>query len=59
MENDLSAIALRILTSGIPISRKGGSFLGQVVVDPSPMTDKQARWFEQLAAKAGIEWEVA
>lgn len=59
MDNDNSAIALRILTSAIPLSRKAGSFLGQIVVDDTPLTPKQAAWFEQLAAKAGIEWEAA
>ncbi len=33
------AIALEILTRGVRLTRRSGSFLGQLVVDPSPMTE--------------------
>lgn len=49
--------ALAILSSDAKISRKGGSFLGQCAVDASPLTERQATWFQQLAQKAGLEAE--
>ena len=48
-------VALAILSSECSLSRKAGSFLGQCVVDESPLTDKQETWFLQLAEKAGVE----
>lgn len=56
-DNVLRITALAILTESERLSRKAGSFLGQCVADPAPLTDKQADWFEQLAERAGIEWE--
>ena len=53
------AIALQILTSSVPLTRKGGSFLGQCVVDASPLSERQHEWFGQLALKAGIDLEGA
>lgn len=47
-------LALAILTHGERLTRKSGSFLGQLVVDPTPMTSKQVDWFEQLAERAGL-----
>lgn len=49
--------ALAILERGERLTRKGGSFLGQVVVDPRPLTPKQAEWFHQLAERAGVAVE--
>jgi len=46
--------ALALLTSDTPMTRKAGSFLGQLVVDPSPMTDAQAAWLEKLLERAGL-----
>lgn len=44
-----------------PMTRKAGSFLGQLVVDSTPMTEKQADWFATLLERAGLpplnEWE--
>ena len=51
--------ALAILSSDAKISRKGGSFLGQCAVDATPLTERQATWFQQLAQKAGLEVEMA
>lgn len=48
-------MALAILANGERLTRKAGSFLGQLVVDPTPLTEAQAGWFEQLAERAGIE----
>ena len=47
-------MSLAILTKGERLTRRSGSFLGQLVVDPTPMTEAQADWFEQLAERAGL-----
>lgn len=47
-------MALEILTRGVRLTRKSGSFLGQLIADPTPMSDAQVEWFEQLAERAGL-----
>ena len=47
-------LALAILTKGERLTRKSGSFLGQLVCDPTPMSTAQADWFAQLAERAGL-----
>lgn len=47
-------LALEILKRGVRLTRKSGSFLGQLVADPQPMTPAQVEWFEQLAERAGL-----
>ncbi len=37
-----------------PMTRKAGSFLGQLVVDATPMTEKQADWLATLLDRAGL-----
>ncbi len=49
--------ALQILQCESRLTRKAGSFLGQLAVDASPMTEKQLLWFGQLAERAGVEVE--
>lgn len=51
---NLRVTALAVLSSGERISRKAGSFLGQIVAEPLPLTESQATWFEQLVARAGL-----
>lgn len=46
--------ALALLTSGSTLTRKAGSFLGQTVVDPTPLTEAQAGWLEALLDRAGL-----
>lgn len=46
--------AIQILTTSEKLTRKAGSFLGQLIVDPTPMTPAQAEWFTKLAARAGV-----
>lgn len=48
------ALALALLTSGEGISRRGGSFLGQLVVDDGPLTPKQFDWLRSLAERADL-----
>lgn len=47
--------ALHILAHGERLTRRSGSFLGQLVCDPTPMSAAQAEWFGQLAKRAGID----
>jgi hypothetical protein len=48
------AAALALLTRGERLTRKAGSFLGQLVVDPTPMTEAQANWLATLLDRAGL-----
>lgn len=50
-------VALEILVHGERLTRKAGSFLGQCVVDPSPLSPAQTEWFATLAERAGISLE--
>ena len=51
---DHRAAALALLTSNHRLSRKAGSFLGQLVVDPSPMSEAQADWLTKLLDREGL-----
>ncbi|USU09994.1 hypothetical protein NF700_06980 [Sphingomonadaceae bacterium OTU29MARTA1] len=46
--------ALALLTAGTRLSRKAGSFLGQCVVDPTPLSPKQEDWLTTMLARAGL-----
>ena len=46
--------ALAILNSETKLSRKEGGFLGQIAVDPNPLTPKQAEWLAKLFERAGL-----
>ena len=48
------AAALALLNLGTRLSRKAGQFLGQISVDPSPLSDAQAHWLDSLLEKAGL-----
>lgn len=37
-----------------PLSRAGGSFIGQCAVDPQPLTDKQKSWILKLLERAEL-----
>lgn len=50
-------LALDILNSGCRLTRRAGSFCGQVAVDPTPLTQAQAEWLDQLAERAGFGLE--
>ncbi|MEP9402220.1 hypothetical protein [Sphingomonas sp. VNH70] len=51
----VAKVALALLSANNPpLSRKAGSFLGQLVVDPTPLTEKQAAWFATLLERAGL-----
>ena len=51
---DHRAAALALLNDGGRLTRKAGSFLGQLVVDPSPMTPAQANWLATLLERADL-----
>lgn len=51
-----AAIALLNACSqgAIALTRKAGSFLGQLVADDMPMTPAQSDWLDKLLEKAGL-----
>lgn len=51
------AASLAILSASGHLTRKAGSFLGQIVADDAPLTARQIDWFVQLADRAGVEVE--
>ncbi|KQM24830.1 MULTISPECIES: hypothetical protein [unclassified Sphingomonas] len=51
----VATAALELLrANNPPMTRKAGSFLGQLVVDATPMTEKQADWLATLLDRAGL-----
>ena len=46
--------ALALLNGGFRLSRKAGQFLGQIAVDPAPLSELQADWLAKLLDKAGL-----
>lgn len=51
--SDHRAAALALLNGNHRLSRKAGQFLGQLAVDPSPMSEAQADWLDKLLERAG------
>lgn len=51
---DASGAALALLNGSERLSRKAGSFLGQCVVDPTPLTEAQSAWLATLLERAGL-----
>lgn len=48
------AAALALLTSDARLTRKAGQFLGQLAVDPMPLSESQRDWIETLLDRAGL-----
>ena len=46
--------ALALLTGDHRLSRKAGQFLGQLAVDPAPLSEAQADWLGKLLDRAGL-----
>lgn len=46
--------ALALLNGSDRWSRKEGGFLGQLTVDASPLTDKQAQWLGAMLKRAAL-----
>jgi hypothetical protein len=48
------AAALALLNGEYRLSRKAGQFLGQLVVDASPVSEAQANWLAKLLERADL-----
>lgn len=46
--------ALALLNSDYRLTRKTGGFLGQLAVDPSPLSGAQVKWLANLLKLAGL-----
>ncbi len=46
--------ALALLNGDHRLSRKAGQFLGQLAVDPTPMSEAQAAWLAKLLDRANL-----
>jgi hypothetical protein len=46
--------ALALLTGGHRLTRKAGQFLGQLAVDPEPLSDAQSGWLANLLKRNGL-----
>lgn len=46
--------ALGLLNKGDRLTRKAGSFLGQLAVDATPMSPAQREWLATLLSRAGL-----
>lgn len=46
--------ALALLTGHYRLTRKAGQFLGQIAVDPAPMSEAQADWLAKLLDRNGL-----
>lgn len=46
--------AIALLSGSHRLSRKAGQFLGQLCVDPAPMSEAQADWLAKLLDRAGL-----
>lgn len=51
---DHRTAALVLLNGGFRLSRKAGQFLGQIAVDPSPLSELQNGWLATLLERAGL-----
>ena len=48
------AASLAVLNSDARLTRKAGSFLGQLAVDPTPMSEAQESWLATLLDRGGL-----
>ena len=46
--------ALALLNLSQRLSRKAGQFLGQLAVDPAPMSELQSEWLAKLLHRANL-----
>ena len=52
--SDHRKAALALLTDNRRLNRRAGQFLGQLAVDPSPMSEAQADWLGKLLDRASL-----
>ena len=48
------AAALALLQAETRLTRRAGSFLGQCVADPAPLTPAQREWLDTLLERAAL-----
>ena len=46
--------ALAVLNGEHRLSRKAGQFLGQIAVDPAPLSEAQRNWLAKLLERAAL-----
>ena len=51
---DQRTAALALLNCGCRLTRKAGSFLGQLCADDTPMSPAQHEWISTLLDRAGL-----
>ena len=51
---DARSAALVLLNGSDRLTRKAGSFLGQLAVDPTPLSEAQSSWLATLLERAGL-----
>ncbi len=55
---NISEMAFELLTAHrdgrVQLTRAAGSFCGEILTDPRPLSEKQADWFDKLLSKAGL-----
>lgn len=52
--SDQREAALALLNGNHRLTRKAGQFLGQLAVDPSPLSESQAAWLTKLLDRAEL-----
>ena len=53
-QDKLRSLALALLNGGVGITRRSGQFLGQIVGEPGPLSEKQFQWLAALAERGGM-----
>jgi hypothetical protein len=48
------AIIIAFREGKATLTRKAGSFVGETIVDDSPLSEKQEAWLQTLLVKAGL-----
>ena len=51
---DARSAALALLNRSDRLTRKAGSFLGQLAVDSTPLSEAQSSWLATLLDRAGL-----
>lgn len=51
---DQREAAIALLTADVRLTRKAGSFLGQLVADPTPLSTAQREWLQALLDRAQL-----
>jgi hypothetical protein len=51
---DVRSAALALLNGEVRLTRSAGSFLGQLVAEPTALSEKQSDWLATLLERAGL-----